>query len=77
MTVAAARRRVCLIGGGFAQRYAHAFHAASEADVVAVCTRRPESAAKLAAAVGCTPYTDAHEMLRRGDPRHRRRRHPQ
>src|SRR5689334_16874969 len=64
MTSMGPPRRVCVIGGGFGRRYAHAFGAAPDAEVVAVCARTADGAARMAATTGARPYTDAELMLR-------------
>jgi predicted dehydrogenase len=56
-------RRVCIAGGGFARRYARAFHDEAGAEVVGVCARTPGSAAEVVAAAGGTAYTDFDTML--------------
>jgi predicted dehydrogenase len=61
-------QRVCIAGAGFARRYASAFAASARADVVGVCTRTHESAARVVSAVGGTAYTDFEEMLRVEQP---------
>ncbi len=61
-------RRVCIAGGGFARRYANAFHEAAATRVVGVCTRRAETATELAAAAGGTAYTDFARMLSVEEP---------
>ncbi len=56
-------RRVCIVGAGFAQRYARAFACDPSAEVVGVCARTIAGASQLAATVGARPYTDLDEML--------------
>ncbi len=58
-----------IIGCGLiAQFHARAIAELPNAKLVACQSRKPESAAKLAAAFpGCTPYADLNEMLRRPD----------
>src|SRR4051812_35519742 len=56
-------RRVCIAGAGFARRYAHAFQRAPGTEVVGVCARTIDSAAKVAASAGGNPYTDFDAML--------------
>ena len=61
-------RRVCIAGGGFARRYARAFHDGTGAEVVGVCTKTPGSAAEVVAAAGGTAYTDFDAMLTAEEP---------
>ena len=58
-----ATRRVCIAGAGFARRYAQAFLRDPGTEVVGVCARTAESAAKLVATAGGNPYTDFDAML--------------
>jgi predicted dehydrogenase len=59
---------VCIAGGGFARRYARAFHNAGGSELVGVCTRTPESAAEVVAAAGGSAYTDFGTMLAAEQP---------
>ena len=65
---ATAVRRVCIAGGGFARRYAHAFHEEAGSEVVGICTRTAESAAEIVAVTGGTAYTDFDSMLALEEP---------
>jgi predicted dehydrogenase len=63
-----ATQRVCIVGAGFGERFARAFHAESGAEVVAACARTIDSARRIVAATTGRPYVDVDEMLAKEAP---------